>query len=252
MLTQTLNNSDCAVFELRQYTLHPGRRDDLIEVFEGALIESQEAVGMRIVGTFRDLGAPDRFVWIRGFADVADRADGLAAFYGGPVWAANRQAANATMVDSDDVLLLRNTDPAHPIADALSERPPIGAVARKGLVLLTVYHLEDGADVLVNWLSTDVHHFIEGVLRVSISTLRTDPSPNTFPALPVRADVNAFAWAAAFDDEDHCAAALARLESEPTWMNLIRPRLNQGLRGQQVLRLQPTARSSFPERPAPA
>jgi hypothetical protein len=38
---------------------------------------------------------------------MASRKAGLAAFYGGPVWQRHREAANATMVDSDDVLLLR-------------------------------------------------------------------------------------------------------------------------------------------------
>src|ERR1700761_6721111 len=91
-----------AVLELRQYTLHPGMRDTLIALFEREFVEPQEAVGARIVGTFRDLDDPDRFVWLRGFADMAARADALGAFYGGPAWQAHRDTANATMVDSDD------------------------------------------------------------------------------------------------------------------------------------------------------
>ena len=71
------------VVELRQYTLRPGQRDVLIELFDRALVESQEAEGMAIVGQFRDLDDPDRFVWIRGFDDMPSRARALAAFYGG-------------------------------------------------------------------------------------------------------------------------------------------------------------------------
>ncbi|HEY9023420.1 MAG TPA: NIPSNAP family protein, partial [Burkholderiaceae bacterium] len=96
-----------SVLELRQYTLHPGRRDELITLFEREFVESQEDAGMRILGTFHDLDDPDRFVWIRGFPDMASRAESLAAFYGGPAWKAHRDAANATMVDSDNVFLLR-------------------------------------------------------------------------------------------------------------------------------------------------
>src|SRR5207248_4135647 len=88
-----------------QYTLHPGKREVLIELFERALIEPQEAAGMRILGQFRDLDRPDHFVWIRGFPDMASRVEALSAFYGGPVRKAHREAANATMIDSDDVLL---------------------------------------------------------------------------------------------------------------------------------------------------
>jgi hypothetical protein len=38
---------------------------------------------------------------------MESRALSLAAFYGGPVWKAHSAAANATMIDSDNVLLLR-------------------------------------------------------------------------------------------------------------------------------------------------
>ena len=99
------------VLELRQYTLHPGRRDELIDLFDRELVEPQEAVGAQVLGQFRDRDDDDRFVWLRGFADMATRGEALAAFYGGPVWRAHGDKANATMIDSDDVLLLR------PVAD---------------------------------------------------------------------------------------------------------------------------------------
>ena len=95
------------IVELRQYTLKPGQRDTLIELFEREFIETQEAEGMDVIGIFRDLDDPDRFVWLRGFPDMKARAKSLAAFYGGPVWKRHRETANATMIDSDNVLLLR-------------------------------------------------------------------------------------------------------------------------------------------------
>jgi NIPSNAP len=97
----------CPVMELRQYKLRPGQREVLIELFDRELVEPQEALGMRIVGQFRDLDRPDRFVWLRGFADMQTRLAGLTAFYGGPAWKAHAAAANATMLEVDDVLLLR-------------------------------------------------------------------------------------------------------------------------------------------------
>jgi hypothetical protein len=48
-------SSEWPIVELRQYTLHPGQRDVLIKLFESEFVESQEAVGMKIVGTFRDV-----------------------------------------------------------------------------------------------------------------------------------------------------------------------------------------------------
>ena len=79
------------IVEFRQYRLHPGKRDALIDLFQREFIESQEALGMAILGTFRDLDDPDRFVWMRGFADMTSRPRALNAFYSGPVWQAHRK-----------------------------------------------------------------------------------------------------------------------------------------------------------------
>jgi hypothetical protein len=104
-------SADPAVIELRRYALHPGEHDTLIELFDREFVETQEAVGMQIVGQFRDLDVPDSFVWLRGFAGVAERKVALEAFDGGPVWKQHAQAANATMISSGNVLLLRPVSP---------------------------------------------------------------------------------------------------------------------------------------------
>lgn len=94
------------VVEFRQYRLQPGMRETLISLFEREFVETQEACCMSVLGHFRDLDDPDRFTWLRGFASMAGRPDALDAFYNGAVWAAHRDAANDTMIDSDDVHLL--------------------------------------------------------------------------------------------------------------------------------------------------
>jgi len=80
----------CPIIELRQYTLHPGKRDVLIDLFDREFVESQEALGMKIIGQFRDLDNSNRFVWLRGFQDMPSRAQALKDFYSGPVWKAHR------------------------------------------------------------------------------------------------------------------------------------------------------------------
>ena len=82
----------CPIVELRQYTLHPGKRDVLIDLFDREFVESQEALGMKVIGQFRDLDNPNRFVWLRGFRDMPSRVQTLEDFYGGPVWKAHREA----------------------------------------------------------------------------------------------------------------------------------------------------------------
>ncbi|PYL40754.1 MAG: NIPSNAP family protein, partial [Verrucomicrobia bacterium] len=117
----------CPIVEFRQYTLHRGKRDVLIDLFDREFIEPQEALGMKIIGQFRDVDNRNRFVWLRGFRDMASRAQALQDFYGGPVWKAHREAANATMVDSDNVLLLRPASPTSGLSLENKERSRTGS-----------------------------------------------------------------------------------------------------------------------------
>ena len=60
-----------SVFELRQYTVKGGTRAAFTRLFEREFVTSQDAVGAHVRAVFRDLDDPDRFVWMRGFADMA-------------------------------------------------------------------------------------------------------------------------------------------------------------------------------------
>ena len=167
-----------AVVELRQYTLVPGRREELVELFDREFAAPQEALGIRVIGTFRDLDRPDVFVWLRGFPDMAARQAALAAFYGGPVWAAHRDAANATMIDSDDVLLLR------PAAPAAAQPTTVDPAA---VVTATVWALPAPADAaLLAALEDRVEPRLQQAGSHRVALLVTEAVPNSFPALPVR------------------------------------------------------------------
>lgn len=210
------------ILELRQYTCHPGKRDTLIELFDREFVETQDAVGMRVLGQFRDLDDPDRFVWMRGFADAASRTAPLEAFYGGPVWAAHREAANATMIDSDNVLLLRALDgltvPARRTFDDDG-----------GLIVATICVLEAPVDDdFVRWFRAE----IAPGLGAPLAQLATAGIANGFPRLPVRDD-HAFVWLTAFATVgDH-----ARLDPAPA------AALARRCKHVQTVRLAPTARS---------
>ena len=107
------------LIELRQYTLHPGRRDELIDLFEAHFVDGQHAFGMEVLGTFRDLDRPDVFVWLRAFPSERERLEALRGFYTSPIWQEHGPAANDTMIDSDDVLLLREVGGALPQGEGL-------------------------------------------------------------------------------------------------------------------------------------
>jgi quinol monooxygenase YgiN len=235
----------CEVVELRRYTLHPGARDTLIELFEREFIESQEAVGIHVLGQFRDLDHPNSFVWLRGFRDMPARARGLEAFYGGPVWRAHRDAANATMVDSDDVLLLR---PAHPesglVLNADRRPPPRAPAAPQGLIILTTYFLAERADEFPDFFERDLEPVLQSTGITVLASYRTERSPNNFPALPVRGDEEVFVWLARFADELAHARHAAQLERTPEWRERLGRDLRERLeRRPTVFRLAPTTRS---------
>jgi quinol monooxygenase YgiN len=231
------------IVELRRYALRPGARETLIELFDRELVETQEEVGMHVLGQFRDLDDPDAFVWLRGFSDMPTRKRALEAFYGGPVWKQHAGAANATMIDSDNVLLLR---PLSNLALETDGRPaPGSAGSRPGLLVATIYPLKEATagDFPVFFAHELEPAFHEAGISV-LATYATEHSQNTFPALPVHDDVEVFVWMTIFRDEAEHARRLAGLEQSPVWGDRISHTLAQQLDGQtEVLRLTPTSRS---------
>jgi NIPSNAP len=235
----------CPVVELRQYTLKPRQRDVPIELFEREFIESQEATGMRIIGTFRDLDNPDHFVWLRGFSDMPARAQALEEFYGGPVWKKNREAANATMIDSDNVLLLRPARSGSRFSLANAKRPSLGSTeTAKGVLVATIYHLAGttGAD-FADFFERALQPVLERTGASLLASFVTENHPNTFPRLPVREDANVFIWFSLFLNraawQQH-AAALADAIREKQ----VERKLSELTKGRpEVLLLAPTARS---------
>lgn len=221
MIARTVRPMD-SVYELRQYTLRPGQRDTLIDIFEREFVETQEAVGMRLPGTFRDLDDPDRLVWLRGFTDMESRAPALHAFYTGPAWRANRDAANGTMIDSDNVLLLRPTRPHAGFAPDGAVRPPVGAVLASAPTVVAVicYTATPIDDALLATFHRDVLAHLPKPPLASLCTLYEE---NNFPALPVRTGEHVLVWFS-FDEP-----ALAQL---PQWIVKT-----------EILHLAPTPRS---------
>jgi hypothetical protein len=234
------------IVELRQYSLHPGQRDVLIELFERAFIEAQEAVGITVIGQFRDLEGPNRFVWLRGFPDMDKRLAALQAFYSGPVWQEYRDVANATIVDSDNVLLLRPARPTSGLFLDRSHRPPHGAQeVPPGLVVATILSFETPPPA--NFLD-----FFEGTLAPVLtrsgasilSAFVTEESANTFPALPVREGEQVFVWFSRFGDQAAYDEHIAVLARDQQWHDQMWEPMVRCLKaGPSVLKLAPTARS---------
>jgi hypothetical protein len=219
------------VVELRRYSLRPGAFEDLVRLFEERLVAGQEEAGMRIGGIFADEDEPDSFVWWRGFADMKNRRQALDAFYNGPVWREYRDRANSTMLDSDDVILLRHTDPPH---GGGADRGP-GEGGRDAIATAILRH--SGSSELEYWFSTEFHIALEETLGASVATWRSEPGQNTFPRLPVRPEP-ALVWTATFPSRFDREAALTRLDE--TLPQLLERAPRSPTLAIELMRLRPT------------
>jgi hypothetical protein len=231
--TEEVGMTCCPVVELRQYTLRPGQRDVLVELFDRALADPQDSAGMEVIGQFRDVDREDRFVWLRGFPDMERRRRALEAFYGGSVWKTHREAANATMVEVDDVLLLRPVVPTSGFA-SLPPRPRHGEVSPAGMLVTTICSLGGPAD------DADLERVLlpalAGRTPPAMATFVEEPSENTFPALPVRTGEHVVVWIQRADGESLEATIRASTQLAHT----VLPDL---VGTPEHLRLEPTPRS---------
>ena len=121
---------------------------------------------------------------------------------------AHSVAANATMVDVDNVLLLRPAEvgPAFEVDPA--RRPPVGAPERDGALTAVIGSAEADLEA------------IEAVLGESVlARFVTEHARNDFPALPVREDVDVVVWLATGEHE--LPAGVERLRLQPTPRSLL-------------------------------
>ena len=230
------------VFELRQYTLHGGQRDTLIALFEKSFVEPQNTVGAHVIGTFRDLNDPDRFVWLRGFRDMATRQQALASFYGGPVWQANRAAANATILDSDNVLLLR------PAGEGLSSSPRANSHAGPDNIIgAAIYYLVSAdATLFAQFFDEAVFPHLRSAGAQPVARLVTEETSNNFPRLPIREHDRTFVVLSRWANASAENAFVARFAALSGWRDSAPESILPAfMRKPERLQLMPTGSSTL-------
>jgi hypothetical protein len=177
---------------------------------------------------------------------MPSRAQALKDFYGGPVWKAHREAANATMIDSDNVLLLHPATPSSGFSLESKTRPPGGSnEIRSELIVATIYYFNALVDAgFVEFFEKTVKPAVIGSGATVLAYFVTEHSDNTFPALPVREGENIFVWFTRFNDPAAYERHIAALTQSSPWHDEISKELARRLkRAPEILKLWPTTRS---------
>ncbi|MGH7564406.1 MAG: NIPSNAP family protein [Gemmatimonadota bacterium] len=216
------------VVEFRNYRLRPGVREAFIDYFEEHFLDSQEELGMRVLGQFRLAGEPDRFVWVRGFEDMALRRKALEAFYGGPYWDRWKGPANDMMIEWDRVHLLRPREGAWGLGDRVHDSPPPGRAEPTGVMATFCRAASGGPD---GALEERMGAALQDRGHTILGRFVTETAENDFPALPVIQEPNLVVILSLHPDRPKGGDLKRALSEDPEIL--------------EVLELEPTDRSGL-------
>jgi hypothetical protein len=163
------------------------------------------------------------------------------------VWLAHRAAANATMIDSDNVRLLRPARPTWTLTTPPMPRPAHDAepTPTTALHVLTLCALPAPADAaFARWFERDVLPLLREAGVMPCAVFETEPAPNDYPRLPVRTDEHVWAWLTRVPDAAAWTRAQQHLQASTAWTERVAARLRgHSAHAPLTLRLQPAPRS---------
>jgi hypothetical protein len=181
-------NHKIKVLEVRNYLVREGRRNDFIDLFQANFTASQNELGGYIVGQYRVSGANNNFLWMRGFEDMGARSKFLNDFYyHSPHWKQNKSAANAMLLNNDNVQLLRPLS----LKESLSAGFDTKWFAReKGIAVIDLFTSNTKLQKLIEFMTAKYDRLLDKEQKANTSFWISEPTHNDFPALPVFQDKN--------------------------------------------------------------
>ena len=218
--------------ELRIYPVSD--QDRFLEYFEEHYLESQEVVGMRIWGQFRDLESETQFVWLRGYRSMEERLSGLKQFYTSPVWAeTGPEAVSMLTARASHVHFLEPVTKADGFA-ANWGRPPLlseSPVAAVGVLIATVFPVRNDPSAVAEAVRSTFVPQIEAGGGTPLGLFRSSSESNNFPILPFIEDETVVVLFSSFESPERYAAATEALEGpEPSETFVLEPGRRSRLR----------------------
>jgi hypothetical protein len=75
-----------SVIEVRIYTIHEGKREEFVKLYDEVLLPAQRRFGLEVLGQFTSLDDDNTFVWLRRFDNQEERRRKWDEFYGSDLW----------------------------------------------------------------------------------------------------------------------------------------------------------------------
>ncbi len=89
-------------FEIREYALRPGKREEWVKWMDEEIIPFQAAKGMVITGSFVDV-ENDRYFWMRRFESEEERERLYKAVYESDWWLNEAKDRVGTLIDREQI-----------------------------------------------------------------------------------------------------------------------------------------------------
>jgi hypothetical protein len=236
------------VLEIRNYLLKPTMREHFIDNFEEHFIVAQQEVNMHVLGQFRVIGEPDHFVFLRGFADMGTRLEGLRNFYSGSAWEKWGPLANEMMLEWHNVHLLRPLSDIADLtcglnADVMAFDFAAGTISpHTGMIVVDFYEALPGKrDALIDQFQTQtVPAYANEAIQLR-GLFVAEMSENEFTRLPVIQNEDELVVITAYESEaayrekcakltPHVQKAIGTLVSTTPETLLLNPTLRSPLR----------------------
>lgn len=208
------NDQNIKVLELRNYLLKPNMADVFSRYFNNHFVKPMAELGGYTLGQFKINNVNDRFVWMRGFADMGSRVKFLNDFYvNSPVWKEFGSGANDMMINSDNVYLLRplngNGNPTEP-SEGINRN---ALITDEGRIVVDFYICNSTLDKVINLFNLSYAPFLKSLDIHNITVWVSEMLENDFPQLPVFQDKNLLLTITTYKDENEYQIKQSQINS---------------------------------------